>query len=118
MDKFFRLSLALFCIGWLIKNIVVPLSVGIYSYTPFIELVAKCDMAMNSSWYISQLNNPQLSKSEQVQMLDCHEYDELRKIMLISGLSEDYLSYLGLKALEIHQRSIEDMVKQHRFIER
>ena len=82
------------------------------------DLVVKCDSAMNSSWYIRQTDLPSLSNSELVQMLDCHEYDKVRKILLLSGLPEDYLSYLGLRALEIHQRTAEEFVQQHRFTEK
>jgi hypothetical protein len=51
-------------------------------------------------------------------LLACHDYDKARKILLMSGLPEEYLSYLGLKALELYQRPAEEFVRLHRFRER
>lgn len=70
---------------------------------------------MDDSWYYK---GNTLDKSEQVQLLSCHDYDKTRKIMLMSGLPEEYLSYLGLKALDLYQRPAEEFVRMHRFRER
>jgi len=118
MDKYFKPILILFCILWLSKEIILPATVAVVTYYPYMDLVKKCDSAMNSSWFINQTNDTRLEKTELIQMLDCHDYDKLRKIILISGLSENYLSYLGLKALELNQQSADRLVEQHRFIER
>lgn len=82
------------------------------------DLVILCDQAMNTSWYLNQTDKSNLSKSETIQMLSCHDYDKTRKILLFSGLPEEYLSYLGLLALEVHQRPASEMVELHRFRER
>ena len=118
LNKPFKCVVFVFCTCWLLKEVLLPLFVAVFSYYPFMELVQKCDSAMASSWYINQLPDEVLGKSEQVQLLDCHEYDKLRKVMLFSGLPENYLSYLGLIALEIHQRPAQELVDQHRFKER
>jgi hypothetical protein len=76
-----------------------------------------CDTAMEASWYYTQKTEFD-QKSEVVQLMACHEYDKTRKIMLSSGLPEAYLSWLGLKSLELYQRSPEEFVMLHRFIER
>ena len=70
---------------------------------------------MEDSWFYG---SEVLKESEQVQLLACHDYDKARKIMLMSGLPENYLSFLGLKALELYQRPAEEMARQHRFIVR
>ncbi|WP_417579433.1 TIGR03982 family His-Xaa-Ser system protein [Nitrincola sp.] len=57
-------------------------------------------------------------KTTQIHLLDCHEYDLTRKMMLSFGLNEDVLAYLGLKGLEIHQRTASELSRQHRFTER
>ena len=67
---------------------------------------------MDDSWFYG---TELLQESEQVQLLACHDYDKARKIMLMAGLPEDYLSFLGLKALELYQRPAEEMARQHRF---
>jgi len=118
LNKFFKVSVILFSVFWLSKEVILPIGAAIILYNPYMELVAKCDAAMNSSWLIAQMDNDKLKKTEVVQMLDCHEYDKVRKMMLISGLPEDYLSYLGLEALEINQRPASEYVDQHRFRER
>lgn len=107
-----------FSILWIGKEVLLPVTVAIATYYPYMDLVRKCDSAMNSSWFIKQMDDTKLNKTELIQMLDCHDYDKVRKVMLISGLPEDYLSYLGLKALELHQQSSDRIVEQHRFIER
>ena len=80
------------------------------------EQAYKCDTAMEASWYENQ-KNPN-SKSEKIQMLDCHEYDKTRKVLLMSGLPESYTSWLGLKTLDLYQRPAEEYVKHHRFKEK
>ena len=93
-----------------------------YSYyrfkSEFMELTLKCAHAMDSNWYIEQLELPEVKKSSEIQLLDCHDYDKLRKIMLSQGVSEHELSYLGLVALEIHQKPAEEMSLHHKFRER
>lgn len=47
-------------------------------------------------------------------MLICHEYDKLRKELLIQGMSEDQLAMLGLQVLEVEQITVQQMVDAHR----
>jgi His-Xaa-Ser system protein (TIGR03982 family) len=107
------LLLALFLI--IAKELLLPVSVGAYYYYPYQKYVAACDTAMEDSWFYK---GNTIDKSEQIQLLACHDYDKARKIMLMSGLPEEYLSYLGLKALELYQRPAEEFVRLHRFRER
>jgi His-Xaa-Ser system protein (TIGR03982 family) len=97
------------------KEVILPVLVGSYYYNDFQKLVVACDTAMDDSWYNGKES---LCSNESIQLLNCHDYDKARKIMLISGLPEEYLSYLGLKALEIYQRPAEEFVKHHRFEQR
>lgn len=107
----------MFASGWLIKEIIFPLGAALIFSQEYMESVLECDAAMEDSWYYRQ-DNVIDKKSETVQLLLCHEYDKTRKILLISGLPEVYLSWLGLKSLELYQRSPEEFVKSHRFKER
>ena len=107
-----KLLFKLAVIALAIKFVIVPFLVGIYYYYPFQGSVIACDTAMEDSWFYG---TEILQESEQVQLLACHEYDKSRKIMLMSGLPENYLSFLGLKALELYQRPAEEMARQHRF---
>jgi hypothetical protein len=79
--------------------------------------VNACDIAMESAWY-GRESDPAERLSQDIHLLDCHEYDKLRKQMLFLGLNESYLSWLGLRSLEIHQRPASELAEQHRFIER
>ena len=115
MVRVFRVIVIIFGIGWVAKELIIPISVGAYYYSTYQKLVIACDTAMDDAWFHGQET---LGKSEKIQLLNCHEYDKTRKIMLTAGLPEAYLSYLGLKALEVYQRPAEEFVRQHRFRER
>ena len=105
----------LFCIGWIGKNLILP-AYAYWKYSDeYQELAGKCANAMDETWFLEQEGVEQLNKTAQIHLLDCHEYDITRKTMLSLGLTEDILSYLGLKGLEIQQRTTEELVQQHRF---
>ena len=46
-------------------------------------------------------------------LLDCHEYDKLRKQMLVWGLDEAQLAAIGLEALEEKQYELRRFVEIH-----
>ena len=117
MKKITNIFLFVFAVTWLVKEIIFPLSAAAIYSTKFMDLAYKCDTAMEASWFYRQ-NEKFDKRAELIQMVDCHEYDKTRKTMLFAGLNENYLSWLGLKSLELNQRSAEDFVKQHRFKER
>jgi len=114
----FRWVVGTFCAIWLIKNAIAPITAYAYFHNDYMRLASACADAMDESWFAEQKYSPALDKTAQVHLLSCHEYDKTRKLMLIMGLNENVLSYLGLKALEINQRSAEEFVEQHRFRER
>lgn len=87
----------------------------LYYKSEFMTLSSQCANAMDESWFVDQSKNESIKKSSQINLLTCHEYDKTRKRMLISGVSENALAYLGLRALELHQRSAEEFVELHRF---
>ncbi|OZG70870.1 hypothetical protein BTA51_23830 [Hahella sp. CCB-MM4] len=114
----FQWSVSAFCIAWLGKYLIAPgLALAIY-YDDYIELSSACANAMDETWFAEQEQNESLNHTAQVHLLICHDYDKTRKLMLTAGLSEDLLSYLGLKALELDQKGTEALVQQHRFTER
>lgn len=117
-SKVLTYSVTIIVLLWTLKLVVFPVVSGVLYSTDYMKLVIKCDQAMNSSWYTKQVNEESLEPSEIAQLLHCHDYDKVRKILLFSGLPEEYLSYLGLKALETYQRPAEEMVELHRFRDR
>lgn len=110
--------LVVWALLWIAKEIIMPAASAAIFSSRYMEMTVLCDTAMNSSWFLAQANFAELDNSEIVQMLDCHDYDKVRKVMLFTGLPEEYLSYLGLRALEIYQKSPQEFVEQHRFRER
>ncbi len=85
----------------------------------YMQLAFDCDMAMHEEAALRQQpkDTPQseaLRLSADVGMMICHDYDNLRKLMLIHGVSEDRLAMLGLKVLEVEQITVSQMVDAHR----
>jgi|TARA_B110000114_G_C14760248_1_gene264546 His-Xaa-Ser system protein (TIGR03982 family) len=113
----FKILVGVFCIAWITKEILLPLAAATTLSREYMRLVVKCDVAMESAWYGDNTDETEV-KAQQVHLLDCHEYDKTRKKMLFSGLPETYLSWLGLKSLEIYQRPASEFTEAHRFRER
>ncbi len=83
------------------------------------KLTYECDHAMHEEVATrSTTSNPKVAEllkiSGDVALTVCHEYDKLRKRLLILGVSEDRLSLLGLEALEIEEIPVSRMVDPHR----
>jgi len=109
--------ISVFAFLWIVKEILLPVGAAAFYSREYMRLTVACDTAMEASWYYRQDEQIPI-ESETVQLLSCHEYDKTRKLLLMSGLPEAYLSWLGLKSLEIYQRPPEEFVEQHRFKER
>lgn len=118
MNIAFRCLVTIFCIAWLAKYVIAPTGALAYFYGDYFRLASECADAMDESWFAEQQDNTMLDKTSQIHLLTCHEYDKTRKLMLSMGLSEDVLAYIGLRALEVNQRSAEELVRQHRFRQR
>ncbi|UTM60402.1 TIGR03982 family His-Xaa-Ser system protein [Photobacterium sp. CCB-ST2H9] len=114
----FILVITVFCIVWLGINFIAPVSAYFYYKKQFMDQTAECSLAMDETWYIEQVGSEKLEKTTKVHLMACHEYDKTRKIMLSLRVPEPVLEYLGLEAIELHQRSIEALTEQHRFRER
>jgi His-Xaa-Ser system protein (TIGR03982 family) len=115
MANVFRVIVIVFCITWILKQVIIPIGVAAFYYPTYQALAVACDTAMDDSWFYRK---EVLGKSEKIQLLACHDYDKTRKIMLTAGVPEPFLAYLGLKALELYQRPAEEFVREHRFRER
>lgn len=83
------------------------------------RLTYECDNAMHDEVSIrsnpinSELND-RLQKSAEVGLLVCHDYDKLRKRLLILGISEDQLALYGLETLENQLIPTSRMVEPHK----
>ena len=117
VNSTFKIVVIIFGIGWISKEIILPLSAAAILSNNFMSQTVACDVAMESAWY-GPADNGMEKKAQDIHLLDCHDYDKTRKLLRLSGLPEAYLSWLGLRALEIYQRPASEMADQHRFIER
>ncbi|ARN73305.1 TIGR03982 family His-Xaa-Ser system protein [Oceanicoccus sagamiensis] len=117
VEKIFRTIIILFCFLWIAKEVILPLATAAIYSKSYMGLVVDCDIAMESAWYGDERDELE-RKAQEIHLMDCHEYDKVRKIMLLSGLPETYLSWLGLKSLEIYQRPASEFTESHRFRER
>ena len=117
MRVVFQVLVAIFCIGWVSKELLLPGFAAIRYSKTYVDMVERCDIAMESAWY-GELEDPIEMAARNVHLMDCHEYDKTRKKMLFMGLPESYLAWLGLRSLDIHQRPASDLAEQHMFIER
>lgn len=83
------------------------------------KLALECDLAMHDEVAIRNLEDKgtisqTLKTSSDVQLAICHQYDKLRKHLLIWGVSEERLALLGLEVLESERIPVNLMVDPHR----
>lgn len=87
------------------------------------RLVVECDQAMHDEVVLRDpaathdvlpAQAESLRHSGDVGLLVCHEYDKLRKRLLIAGVSEHRLALLGLEGLEVEKIPVSRMVEPHR----
>lgn len=87
------------------------------------QLVVDCDQAMHDEVVLRNASQIQGASDEAARLLKisgavsltvCHEYDKLRKQLLIAGVSEHRLALLGLEGLEVEKIPVSRMVEPHR----
>lgn len=87
------------------------------------RLVVDCDQAMHDEVVLRDGSMIQGASDEAARLLNisgavslttCHEYDKLRKQLLIAGVSEHRLALLGLEGLEVEKIPVSRMVEPHR----
>jgi hypothetical protein len=79
-----------------------------------------CDQVMRDHFIAKQavVLNPSESsignlEAAELGLLDCHQYDKLRKRMLVWGVSENMLSAIGLEVLESKAYELRRFVEIH-----
>lgn len=84
------------------------------------ELVFRCDMAMREHMLAKQRlvetpsdGNVDLVGMAQLGLLDCQDYDLMRKRLIQFGLGENELSLMGLKAIEERAITLQQVVEIH-----
>ena len=111
---------------------IVGLSFGTFAHLPykffvrdlygqkFGRLVYLCDSAMREHFIsknrllenMDEVSIEDLESSE-IALLDCHEYDKLRKKLIIFGLNEADLSLMSLLYIEEKSKDLIEVIKTH-----
>lgn len=104
-------------------NYVWPWALWNFHAQEYRQLVVECDQAMHDEVILKDAAlaspaNPEaarlLTASGNVGLTVCHDYDKLRKRLLIAGISEHRLALLGLEGLESEKIPVSRMVEPHR----
>lgn len=84
------------------------------------ELMFKCDHVMREHFLAKRAVSVEPNEttiknlqSAEMGLIDCHDYDKLRKKMLVWGVSENRLSEIGLEALEERAYDLRRFVEIH-----
>jgi hypothetical protein len=114
-----RLAIASTGVIFIGMEYLYPWTVKAVYATEYKRLVVECDQAMHDEVSLRQVDesDPQsrlMRDSADAGLLICHDYDKLRKTLLISGVTEHQLSLLGLEALEQERIPVTRMVAPHR----
>lgn len=100
----------------------VPYKYLIRSYfgEEFARYVYLCDSAMREHYIaknqlLQKMNEDSntLLGSTEIALLDCHEYDKLRKKLIILGLNEADLSLISLNYIEKKSDDLIEVIKTH-----
>ncbi|MDH5231544.1 MAG: TIGR03982 family His-Xaa-Ser system protein [Gammaproteobacteria bacterium] len=91
-----------------------------YYETEYSNYVFKCDQVMREHFVAKQMvatspndDNVSLLVQAEIGLIDCQDYDLLRKKLLSYGLEESDLSEMGLKAIELKAKDIRKVVEIH-----
>lgn len=110
------------CIALAAKFIVTPWVTEMLYREDYKVKMAACDAAMRT--HLIAKNRVNFEKSEgslrrleaaEIGLIQCHEYDKLRKDMISLGLSSNDLARIGLEAIEERSVDIESLVEIHEF---
>lgn len=82
----------------------------------------QCDHAMREhliakqtvKYDASSISVKNLQSAENA-LIACHDYDKLRKVMNMNGVSNEMLSYLGLQAIEEKEYELQEFIRIHEF---
>ena len=113
-------SLLAICVLFIAFNEARPLLASTFWASDYKTLMFNCDQVMREHYiakraleYDSSPENLRNLQASELGLLDCHEYDKLRKRMISWGLNGDDLSYIGIEALEEQDYELRDFVEIH-----
>ena len=113
---------AVSCIALGIKFVFMPWFAEMYMSSEYKEKMYACDAAMrthliakNRVSFEKSLKSLKKLEAAEVGLIQCHDYDKLRKEMISLGLSQNDLARIGLEAIEAKAVDIENLVEIHEF---
>ncbi|PTW60584.1 hypothetical protein C8N35_104209 [Breoghania corrubedonensis] len=114
---------ATFALGFAVATIGAPVWKSIlmeWNQDAFGELTYRCDHAMRAHMIAKQklVANPSEESVREVEameigLLDCQNYDLMRKRLIRWGLSDNELSEMSLRAIEDGAGSLQEVVRVH-----
>jgi hypothetical protein len=122
-SKFFNLANILsvcliFALG--IKQFALPSLAKFLYADEYKQMVFKCDNVMREHFIaknkvLTKIDDDSVKnlKAAEVGLLECHDYDKLRKKLINLGLTDSQLGELGLETIEENAGDVRTFVKIH-----
>lgn len=114
---------AVFGIGVIIGQVIPPLwtwAVILIAEPAYQEATYKCDRAMRAHLLAKQKLESKSSpgnvsnlEAREIALIDCQDYDLLRKMLMLMGLDETALGYMALRAIEAKAKDLQDVIEIH-----
>lgn len=117
------LVLGAFLAGAVLSQLATPIYRQVVmwiAYEPYARLVFACDNAMRDHMLAKQhvsrdptVDNVSALEAAEIGLLDCQDYDRMRKKLILWGLRESELAAMGLQAIEEKATSLHRVVEIH-----
>ena len=122
-SKFFNIAniIAVFLIfGIGIKLFALPTIAKVLYADEYKEMVFRCDNVMREHFIaknkvLTKIDDDAVNnlKAAEVGLIQCHDYDKLRKKLINLGISDSQLGELGLETIEENAGDVRTFVKIH-----
>ena len=105
-----------------VKILVMPKLAILIWKEDYKEMVFLCDNVMRDHLIAKNKvivdvtkNSIEQLKAAELGLISCHDYDKLRKKLILWGVKEDRLALLGLSSIEENAKHIRKFVEIHEF---
>lgn len=112
-----------FVAGVVVGQTIPPLwkwAVISLAQSPYQEATYQCDRSMRAHLLAKQKVEAEPSEetvrdleASEIGLIDCQDYDLLRKRLIILGLNETALGYMALKAIEAKATDLQEVIEIH-----
>ena len=110
------------CLALAWDVVIYPKLVTMYYKNDYQVLMFQCDnvmrdhlIAKNRVVYEKTEASVRQLASAEIGLLSCHEYDKVRKKLMMAGVSKNELTMIGLEAIEETATDIKKFVEIHEF---